>query len=141
MGRWEVNANKLLATKESAHMYAERLTELATALGFDGWLEKLAHGLTWIQKMRYSVLSAISSTHFPFDLYSINAFCSRQACLLPTPKGASCANYARCVNQILQNLTNMQSGGQVDSWETWNSFRLLCEHHSQLFIALDVLST
>ncbi|XP_058207318.1 cytosolic endo-beta-N-acetylglucosaminidase 1-like [Rhododendron vialii] len=33
-----VNANKLLATKESAHMYAERLTELASALGFDGWL-------------------------------------------------------------------------------------------------------
>ncbi|KAI8030976.1 Cytosolic endo-beta-N-acetylglucosaminidase 2 [Camellia lanceoleosa] len=34
-----VNANKLLATKESAHMYAELLTELATALGFDGWLD------------------------------------------------------------------------------------------------------
>ncbi|KAI8007566.1 Cytosolic endo-beta-N-acetylglucosaminidase 2 [Camellia lanceoleosa] len=33
-----VNANKLLATKESAHMYAELLTKLATALGFDGWL-------------------------------------------------------------------------------------------------------
>ncbi|KAF7149444.1 hypothetical protein RHSIM_Rhsim03G0147100 [Rhododendron simsii] len=33
-----VNANKLLATKESARMYAERLTELASALGFDGWL-------------------------------------------------------------------------------------------------------
>lgn len=31
-----------------------------------------------------------------------------QACLLPTPKGKSCGNYARCVNQILQNLNNMQ---------------------------------
>ncbi|XP_051143386.1 cytosolic endo-beta-N-acetylglucosaminidase 1 [Andrographis paniculata] len=31
-------ANKLLSTKESARMYAERLTELAVALGFDGWL-------------------------------------------------------------------------------------------------------
>ncbi|KAL5732959.1 hypothetical protein ACOSQ2_032651 [Xanthoceras sorbifolium] len=31
-------ANELLSTKESAHMYAERLTELAVALGFDGWL-------------------------------------------------------------------------------------------------------
>ncbi|GJR36880.1 hypothetical protein Tco_1212564 [Tanacetum coccineum] len=30
------------------------------------------------------------------------------ACLLPTPKGKSCGNYARCVNQILQNLNNMQ---------------------------------
>ncbi|WOL14807.1 cytosolic endo-beta-N-acetylglucosaminidase 1-like [Canna indica] len=28
----------LLMTKESSHMYAERLTELATSLGFDGWL-------------------------------------------------------------------------------------------------------
>ncbi|KAL6997291.1 Protein arginine N-methyltransferase 5 [Sarracenia purpurea var. burkii] len=86
---------------------------------------------------------------------------SLQACLLPTPKGASCANYARCVNQILQNLNNMQlwlriplektdddainghldnlSKGQVDSWEIWNCFRLLCEHHSQLSIAFDVL--
>ncbi|XP_071737341.1 protein arginine N-methyltransferase 1.5-like [Rutidosis leptorrhynchoides] len=88
---------------------------------------------------------------------------SLQACLLPTPKGKSCGNYARCVNQILQNLNNMQlwlripldksddddaaasSDGMVtdptDSWELWNSFRLLCEHHSQLSIAVDVLSS
>ncbi|RZC92028.1 hypothetical protein C5167_027918 [Papaver somniferum] len=89
---------------------------------------------------------------------------SLQACLLPSPKSASCANYARCVNQILQSLNNMQlwlripldknddddamngnsdhsSDGDVDSWEWWNSFRLLCEHHSQLSIALDVWST
>ncbi|XP_059669303.1 cytosolic endo-beta-N-acetylglucosaminidase 1-like [Cornus florida] len=33
-----VIADKLLSTKESAQMYAERLTELAVALGFDGWL-------------------------------------------------------------------------------------------------------
>ncbi|XP_021898096.1 protein arginine N-methyltransferase 1.5-like [Carica papaya] len=33
---------------------------------------------------------------------------SIQACLLPTPKQRSCANYARCVNQILQGLNNMQ---------------------------------
>ncbi|KAM5556757.1 cytosolic endo-beta-N-acetylglucosaminidase 1 [Rosa sericea] len=30
--------NKLLSTKESVEMYAERLVELAVALGFDGWL-------------------------------------------------------------------------------------------------------
>ncbi|KAF7817197.1 protein arginine N-methyltransferase 1.5 [Senna tora] len=84
---------------------------------------------------------------------------SLQACLLPAPKGTSCANYGRCVNQILQNLNNMQlwlriplvksdddsmganSDTLVDSWETWNSFRLLCEHHSQLSVALDILST
>ncbi|XP_027356887.1 protein arginine N-methyltransferase 1.5-like [Abrus precatorius] len=84
---------------------------------------------------------------------------SLQACLLPAPKGTSCANYARCVNQILQGLNNVQlwlriplvkpdedsmdakSITLVDSWETWNSFRLLCEHHSQLSVALDILST
>ncbi|KVH91541.1 Protein arginine N-methyltransferase [Cynara cardunculus var. scolymus] len=66
---------------------------------------------------------------------------SLQACLLPTPKGTSCGNYARCVNQILQNLNNMQAVELTDSWELWNSFRVLCEHHSQLSIALDVLSS
>ncbi|KAJ4707623.1 Protein arginine N-methyltransferase [Melia azedarach] len=82
---------------------------------------------------------------------------SLQACLLPSPKGASCANYARCVNQILQSLNNMQLWLRIplvkndddsmdcdqlsDSWELWNSFRLHCEHHSQLSIALDVLSS
>lgn len=85
---------------------------------------------------------------------------SLQACLLPAPKGVSCVNYARCVNQILQNLNNMQlwlriplkkshdnipngkstsmDDGNVDSWELWNAFRVLCEHHNQLSIALDV---
>ncbi|XP_068639169.1 protein arginine N-methyltransferase 5-like [Aristolochia californica] len=84
---------------------------------------------------------------------------SLQACLLPSPRGPSCGNYARCVNQILQGLNNMQlwlriplkksklmdddSGGghTVDTWEWWNSFRLLCEHPSQLAVALDVLSS
>ena len=33
---------------------------------------------------------------------------SLQSCLLPSPKGASYANYARCVNQIVQGLSNMQ---------------------------------
>ncbi|PKA57891.1 Protein arginine N-methyltransferase 5 [Apostasia shenzhenica] len=90
---------------------------------------------------------------------------SVQACLLPPPKKGSCGNYARCVSQILQGLSNMQlwlrlpleksesvnnesvdagddSLNEVnDSWELWNSFRLLCDHHSQLSIAFDVLST
>ncbi|KAB1204511.1 Protein arginine N-methyltransferase 1.5 [Morella rubra] len=84
---------------------------------------------------------------------------SLQACLLPAPKGTSCANYARCVNQILLGLNSMKlwlriplwktdddsmdvdSNRLVDSWELWNSFRLLCEHHSQLSVALDVLSS
>ncbi|KAI5656709.1 hypothetical protein M9H77_25502 [Catharanthus roseus] len=82
---------------------------------------------------------------------------SLHACMLPSPKGSSCANYARCVNQILQSLNSMQlwlripleksdddtdsrdNNSMTDSWELWNSFRHLCEHHSQLSIALDVL--
>ncbi|KAJ0046942.1 hypothetical protein Pint_06578 [Pistacia integerrima] len=33
-----IMANELLSTKESTHLYAERLAELASKLGFDGWL-------------------------------------------------------------------------------------------------------
>ncbi|XP_008796923.1 protein arginine N-methyltransferase 5 [Phoenix dactylifera] len=91
---------------------------------------------------------------------------SLQACLLPPPRTASCGNYARCVNQILQGVNNMQlwlrvplekselmdddsvnakndlqSGRMFDAWELWNSFRLLCEHHTQLCAAVDILST
>ena len=42
------------------------------------------------------------------ELRTANVCCLLQACLLPTPKGTSCANYARCVNQILQGLGNLQ---------------------------------
>ncbi|TVU33485.1 hypothetical protein EJB05_25307 [Eragrostis curvula] len=91
---------------------------------------------------------------------------SLQACVLPTPRRSSCGNYARVVNQILQGLTNMQLWLRLpleksepmdgdhdkvknsdhmtemdDSWELWNSFRLLCEHSSQLCVALDISST
>ncbi|XP_022957025.1 cytosolic endo-beta-N-acetylglucosaminidase 1-like [Cucurbita moschata] len=37
-GGGEAARDTLLSTNESAQMYAERLTELAIALGFDGWL-------------------------------------------------------------------------------------------------------
>ncbi|XP_047326833.1 protein arginine N-methyltransferase 1.5-like [Impatiens glandulifera] len=79
---------------------------------------------------------------------------SLKACVLPTPKRVSCANYARFVKEILHNLKGMQlwlriplvkfdedardAEGLVDSWEMWNSFRLICEHHNQLSIVLDV---
>ncbi|KAJ4786110.1 Cytosolic endo-beta-N-acetylglucosaminidase [Rhynchospora pubera] len=36
---------RLLATKDSAQMYAERLAELATVLGFDGWLINIENKL------------------------------------------------------------------------------------------------
>lgn len=35
------HADKLLSTEEAAQMYADRLTELASSLGFDGWLVRL----------------------------------------------------------------------------------------------------
>ncbi|XP_061347751.1 protein arginine N-methyltransferase 1.5-like [Gastrolobium bilobum] len=82
------------------------------------------------------------------------SYLSLQACVLPPPKGTSWINYARCVHQILQGLKNMQLWLRIpfgkpddapsassrtlnDSWKIWNSFRLLCEHHSQLSVALD----
>ncbi|KAH9759949.1 protein arginine N-methyltransferase 1.5 [Citrus sinensis] len=65
---------------------------------------------------------------------------SLQACLLPSPKGASCANYAR-IPLVKNDDDTMDFIPSGDSWELWNSFRLLCEHHSQLSVALDVLSS
>eukprot|EP00271_Cylindrocystis_brebissonii_P015961 TRINITY_DN39061_c0_g1_i1.p1 TRINITY_DN39061_c0_g1~~TRINITY_DN39061_c0_g1_i1.p1 ORF type:complete len:675 (-),score=92.30 TRINITY_DN39061_c0_g1_i1:75-2099(-) len=98
---------------------------------------------------------------------------SLQACLLPKPPALNSANYARCVNHILQGLTSMQlwlripltapelevgdsqvseddvylkrdplTGRMVyDTWEWWNHFRTLCEHHGQLSIALDITAS
>ncbi|XP_039038812.1 cytosolic endo-beta-N-acetylglucosaminidase 1-like [Hibiscus syriacus] len=37
--------HEMLSTKESAHKYAERLTELAVALGFDGWLLNIENNI------------------------------------------------------------------------------------------------
>ncbi|KAJ6311959.1 hypothetical protein OIU77_013664 [Salix suchowensis] len=59
--------NKLLATKESAQMCAERLAELAIDLGFDGWLvysslnfPKLNMNLSWTRlKNFHHVISII----------------------------------------------------------------------------------
>ncbi|KAI4384550.1 hypothetical protein MLD38_002690 [Melastoma candidum] len=48
IAEWEEGkqtCNKLLATKATAQMYAERLVELAAMLGFDGWLLNLEVGL------------------------------------------------------------------------------------------------
>ncbi|OIV97764.1 hypothetical protein TanjilG_12521 [Lupinus angustifolius] len=64
------------------------------------------------------------------------------ACVLPAPKGTTCANYARI--PVVKNdgdSMDATSDTLVDSWETWNSFRLLCEHHSQLCVALDILNS
>ncbi|KAF3433352.1 hypothetical protein FNV43_RR24454 [Rhamnella rubrinervis] len=49
---WEegrVICNTLLSSKESSQMYAERLTELAVALGFDGWLINMEIELDLVQ--------------------------------------------------------------------------------------------
>ena len=59
--------NKLLATKESAQMCAERLAELAIDLGFDGWLvysslnfPKLNLNLSWTRlKNLHHVITCI----------------------------------------------------------------------------------
>eukprot|EP00850_Spirogloea_muscicola_P006972 SM000034S12726 [mRNA] locus=s34:430977:437706:+ [translate_table: standard] len=96
-----------------------------------------------------------------------------EACLLPTPRPLDCTNYARCVNQLLQGLSNMQLWLRIplvapelqavegtadedavflrrdavsrrplsDPWEWWHAFCTLCEHHSQLSVALDITAS
>ncbi|GKB60080.1 hypothetical protein Tco_0916266 [Tanacetum coccineum] len=46
---------------------------------------------------------AVTILALPFVIHN-----RESAFFLPTPKGKSRGNYARCVNQILQNLNNMQ---------------------------------
>ncbi|XP_022871925.1 protein arginine N-methyltransferase 1.5-like [Olea europaea var. sylvestris] len=54
---------------------------------------------------------------------------SLQACYLPTLKGSSCANYSRCVNQILENLNSMQLWLRIllekSDDETWKAGTLI----------------
>jgi mannosyl-glycoprotein endo-beta-N-acetylglucosaminidase len=45
----KATCKELLATKESAQMYAERLAELAAALGFDGWLINIENVIDEVQ--------------------------------------------------------------------------------------------
>ncbi|KAF8118806.1 hypothetical protein N665_0002s0115 [Sinapis alba] len=45
----KATCKELLATKESAQMYAERLAELAAALGFDGWLINIENVIDQVQ--------------------------------------------------------------------------------------------
>eukprot|EP00898_Chlorokybus_atmophyticus_P004141 jgi/Chlat1/4728/Chrsp30S04763 len=40
-------------------------------------------------------------------------YLSLQACLLPTPRALNCANYARCVNQLMATVHNMQLWLQI----------------------------
>ncbi|ONM18331.1 Protein arginine N-methyltransferase 1.5 [Zea mays] len=109
-------------------------------------------------------IGAMASEGKDFEFWCM----SLQACVLPAPRRSFCGNYARVVNQILQGLTNMHlwirlplenskpmdddldkiknnshtlQSEIIDSWELWNSFRLLCDHSSQLCVVLDILST
>ncbi|CAL9187816.1 unnamed protein product [Musa hybrid cultivar] len=56
----------LLSTKEAARMYAERLTELATHLGFDGWLVNMEVTLdrTQIDNLKEFVDHLSRTMHF-----------------------------------------------------------------------------
>ena len=44
----------------------------------------------------------------PWSVGDIEHLAFSRACILPSPKGASCANYAKYVNQILLGLSNMK---------------------------------
>uniref|UniRef100_A0A2K2A9I6 PRMT5 arginine-N-methyltransferase domain-containing protein n=1 Tax=Populus trichocarpa TaxID=3694 RepID=A0A2K2A9I6_POPTR len=71
---------------------------------------------------------------------------SIQACILPSSKGASCSNYARCVNHILLGLNNIQLWLRIplvktnddDVMDANSTSFVSDEHHSQLFVALDI---
>lgn len=70
--------NVLLSTKESAQLYAELLTELAVALGFDGWLVcsmkssvfiNLAFSLLSFKFLSWLVLNILTVCDYSHDFY------------------------------------------------------------------------
>jgi mannosyl-glycoprotein endo-beta-N-acetylglucosaminidase len=58
----------LMASKESAEMYADRLTELAIKLGFDGWLVRffslLTETLAFFSEMLAGTLNDLLGSRF-----------------------------------------------------------------------------
>jgi protein arginine N-methyltransferase 5 len=85
---------------------------------------------------------------------------SLPAILLPSPSNYS-VNYAQCINQALLGLSSMQVWVKIplvppqtmlsrdeaiadtvptcgEPWEWWNSLRVLCEHHHNLGVVLEL---
>lgn len=81
---------------------------------------------------------------FEFSSLKLNGFIIRMAFYRHTFWSKSISlQWDNCLVWLLifvdLSIFSIQNGRQVDSWELWNTFRLLCGHHNQLFIALDVL--
>ena len=76
---------------------------------------------------------------------------SCSAVLAPVP-AKTCPNYARALYSQFGGYGNTvihvrmpivwpdSSENDADPWETWNSIRTLCEHHSLLSVALEITS-
>jgi len=70
---------------------------------------------------------------------------------LPPPSSPHCELYASALGRLLLSgiyttqlmlriplLRELDSGTQVDGWEIWNNFRLLCDQNSRLQVALEL---
>jgi len=67
--------------------------------------------------------------------------------MLPKPNPKGCARYANYVNRVIQTQTvnnalilhiPMMYSENEDGWNTWNTFRMMCEQSQQLFVALEL---
>mmetsp|Transcript_56820 Transcript_56820/g.122866 ORF Transcript_56820/g.122866 Transcript_56820/m.122866 type:complete len:611 (+) Transcript_56820:71-1903(+) len=70
--------------------------------------------------------------------------------VLPRPPGPRCELYAGALGRLLLSgiyttqlmlripLSWEENGQQVDGWEVWNKFRLLCDQNSRLQVALEL---
>jgi hypothetical protein len=61
----------------------------------------------------------------------------RPVCLCPLPEERN-PNLELDVVCLVQQREAVSGRLVNDSWEWWDHFRTLCEHHSQLSVALDV---
>jgi len=70
--------------------------------------------------------------------------------LLPPPLSTRCELYAAalgrrmlggiCTTQLMVRIPLVRecTGGQVDGWQVWNTFRMLCDHNVRLQVALEL---
>lgn len=105
----------------------------------------------WIDPDATDVVTSRDSTKALHQELMWAIHLSLPACIIPTPE-LNCNNYARTINQFVQNLNYLSiwvrvplsSGAdddddvETDPWERWNALRMLTESHNRLFPAIEI---
>ncbi|EGG17930.1 protein arginine methyltransferase [Cavenderia fasciculata] len=115
----------------------------------------------WIDVDSNDKQTRLRSTAIMKNEISWSAHVAVPALLIPPPKREQSPNYAQVINQSLLSLMNMKMWMRmplnltsdkddensnkepllINTWKWWNNFRMLCNHHPSLFLALEMTKT